>query len=169
MILYFDTRNQKDWFIRKQLEARGFVIKNWGLPYGDIMRTDNMLKAIDIKASGGGVLEIARNICSKDHNRLRREILRCAENTGGAGELIFLICTDEAKNIGDLANWQSPLRKSGNQKGQPFTKVKGEMLAKALTTMSEDGRYGCKVRFEFATKENAWHRVIELLDLDVKT
>lgn len=165
MIVFLDTRNQVDGFIEKPLRAHGVGIYRTKLPYGDIARADSLMRAIDIKASGGGILELARNICSKDHNRLRREIDLCRFVTAGKGELIFLIVTDEAKSIEDIEQWQSPCRKSGPYKGQPFTKVKGETLAKALYTMSEPDRYGCKVRFEFTTKAKAWQKVLKLLNI----
>lgn len=104
------------------------------------------------------LLECASNICGKQHPRFRDECIRAQEN---GIKLIILI--EEDLSLKTLAAWKSPVRKSGQFKGQPFTQIKGETLAKAMRTMTD--KYG--VIFLFCKKSEAGAKIIELLTNNV--
>lgn len=162
-MILFDTRNRKDTFISEPLTKFGFATDRTKLPFGDIALATDILTAIDIKSAKNGLQELAGNICSGDHGRLRREIAKCAEY---GGNLTFLVIHDEIKSIDEVCKWKSEVYKSGARKGQPYTKVKGETLMKAMKTMSQPNRYGCEVKFVFATKATAWQKVLDLLGIE---
>jgi hypothetical protein len=158
-----DTRNQVDDFAVKSIESQGYKVKRMTLPFGDFALIDNLTCAVDIKSSGGGIVEIARNICSKDHERLKREIMKCAD---WGGEICFLVANNDGiTKVEQLAQWKSPCYKSGKLRGKPFTQVKGETLMKAIQTMSQPNYYanGLTVHFSFCSKENAGKKIIEIL------
>lgn len=163
-MILFDTRNQKDNFISKPMTALGYATDRTKLPFGDVALASNILNAIDIKAAGNGLQELAGNICGKDHGRLKREIKKCADYKGS---LTFLVVHPTIKSIDEVGAWESECYRAGAKRGQPYTQVKGETLMKAMRTMSEPDRYGCKVQFVFATKGTAWQTVLELLGIEV--
>lgn len=167
-----DTRNQVDDFAVKKIEECGYQVKRMTLPFGDFALLDNLTCAVDIKSSGGGILELAKNVFSSDHERLKREILKCAE---WGGEICFLVANDDGiTQLEQLEHWQPPRFKSTaykdgkliHKKGQPMTKVKGETLMKALKTMSEPNRYkqGLTVRFSFCERANAGKKIVQILE-----
>lgn len=159
-----DTRNQVDDFAVRKIMSCGYEVRRMTLPFGDFALLDNLTCAVDIKSSGGGILELCRNVCSSDHERLRREILKCAEWNG---EICFLIANDDGiEKVEDLINWKSPCYKSGKMKGKPFTNVKGETFMKALQTMSQPDRYkkGLTVHFSFCKKEDAGIKILTILE-----
>ncbi|HKL93806.1 MAG TPA: hypothetical protein VJZ69_00810 [Clostridia bacterium] len=162
-MILFDTRNQKDTFISEPLTNFGFATDRTKLPFGDIATADDILNAVDIKSAHNGLQELAGNICSGDHNRLRREIEKCAEY---GGKLTFLVVHPHITKIDEVCKWKSEVYKYGAKKGQPYTKVKGDTLMKAMKTMSEPNRYGCEIKFEFATKATAWQKVLKLLGIE---
>ena len=94
-----------------------------------------------------GFEEVVGNFCSKDRDRVKREIM-LARNMGT--ELIFLVIDDKATCIEDAKAWK-------NKRG----KVSGETLYKTLDTMVK--RYG--VRFEFCTPADSGQRILELLEV----
>lgn len=98
--------------------------------------------AVDTKA---GFEELVTNFCSKDRNRVKREILK-AQAIGT--QLIFLVIDEKATCIEDAKKWKNR-----------YGKVKGETLYKTLDTFVK--RYG--VQFEFATPEESGKRIVELL------
>lgn len=198
-IVYADTRNQDDLWACEQIRAQGYEVHRNCLSFGDFALSSEIRLAIDIKSSSGGIVEIARNVCSKDHNRLKQEILKCVSV---GGQICFLIAGNHGvTSIADLENWVSPVYKSDqykaeyflysdgtkiakadlinygkqeyyckrtlmHKKGDLYTKVKGETLAKALKTMSEPNHYadGLTVRFSFCSKENAGKKIVEILE-----
>ncbi len=81
--------------------------------------------------------------------------------------MTFLVIHPYITKIDEVCKWESEVYKYGVRKGQPYTKVKGETLMKAMKTMSEPNRYGCEIKFEFATKGTAWQKVLELLGIEV--
>lgn len=157
-----DTRNQVDNFITTYLKRKGHTVIRSKMAYGDIALFNDQTRAIDIKQSKG-LLELASNLCSKQHERIRREIDLCAKC---GGELIFLVCPDEPyiKCIDDVAKWKSPCYKSGAKRGQPYTRITGTTLMKTMRTMESTDKYGCKVSFVFTSREKAGAKVIELLE-----
>ena len=171
-VILADTRNQVDDFVVKELERLGYTVRRTTLPFGDFALMDNITHAVDIKSSSGGVIEVAKNICSSDHARLRREILKCAE---WGGEICFLVANNDGiTNIEQLKDWQSPcykwnVKKDGvvvHRKGEPLTRVKGETLMKAIKTICEPNHYkqGLTVRFTFVAKEKAGAKIIQILE-----
>ena len=105
-----DTRNQVDDFAVKEIEKLGYRVKRMTLPFGDFALLDNLSYAIDIKSSSGGLIELCRNVCSNDHQRLKREILKCAD---WQGELCFLIVNEDGiTHIDQIEFWEVPTFKS---------------------------------------------------------
>ena len=94
-----------------------------------------------------GFEEVVGNFCSKDRDRVKREIM-LAKHMGT--ELIFLIIDDKATSIEDAKTWR-------NKRG----KVSGDTLYKTLDTFVK--RYG--VRFEFCTPADSGKRILELLEV----
>jgi hypothetical protein len=185
-VVIVDTRNQKDDFVVKALEKLGCTVIRSKLPFGDVALATNILNCIDLKSSGGGgLIEIARNVCSKDHNRVRKEIDSCLEVNG---KITFMCFEPGINNIDEVINWKVPRYKANlfkdkpiynikgkicayericlHKKGQLMTKVKPETLMKALKTMTEQDHYkpGTKVEFIFATKENCGELILKILN-----
>lgn len=183
-VIILDTRNQKDAFVEKSFKDLGFTIIRSKLPFGDVALPTNILNCVDLKSSGGGLIEVARNRCSKDHNRMKREIESCL-NCGG--KITFVCFEPGMSEIEDIANWKIPCFKSdlykkvvtkdedGNEKteticlhkkGQPMTKVNPITLMKSIQTMTTEDHYknGTKVDFVFATKENCADIIIKILN-----
>ena len=94
-----------------------------------------------------GFEEVVGNFCSKDRDRVKREIM-LAKHMGT--ELVFLIIDDKATSIEDAKTWRN---KRGN--------VSGDTLYKTLDTFVK--RYG--VRFEFCTPADSGKRILELLEV----
>lgn len=141
MYIVIDTRQQAGKHEMKVRTVRSKLI------VGDYARLDNQTVSVDTKKD---IIEIAGNICGKQHDRFRAECERARE----CGiQLVVLI--EEMPPRGDLALWTA--RK--NRTGKPLTQVKGETLKKAMATMTE--RYG--VVFEFTTRENCPRRIVEIL------
>lgn len=179
MIVILDTRNQKDSFVQEALEKLGCKIIRSKLPFGDVALSSNILNCIDLKSSGGGLLELSRNRCSKDHNRMKAEI----ENCLSCGGKITFLCFEPGMNkIEDIASWKIPTFKGDlykkkicedgsvekvllHKKGQPMTKVNPETLMKSIKTMTAQDHYrkGFKVDFEFATKQNCGEKILKIL------
>lgn len=179
MVIIVDTRNQKDDFVVRALEQRGCTIVRSKLPFGDVALSTNILNCIDLKSSGGGLIEVAKNRCSKDHNRMKKEIESCLSV---GGKITFMCFEPEMKTIEDIANWEIPHFKADlyktkrntegklervclHKKGQPMTKVKPESLMKSIQTMTTPDHYkvGTKVDFVFVDKNNCAEKIIEIL------
>ena len=94
-----------------------------------------------------GFEEVVGNFCSKDRDRVKREIM-LAKHMGT--ELVFLIIDDKATSIEDAKTWRN---KRGN--------VSGDTLYKTMDTFVK--RYG--VRFEFCTPADSGKRILELLEV----
>lgn len=178
-VIILDTRNQKDAFVENAFKKLGYTIIRSKLPFGDVALPTNILNCVDLKSSGGGLIEVARNRCSKDHNRMKREIESCL-NCGG--KITFLCFEPGMNSVEDIANWKIPFFKGDlyksrrlddgtyerfclHKRGQPMTKVNPETLMKSLQTMTAPDHYkkGTKVDFVFATKENCADKILEIL------
>ena len=143
-IYEIDTRDRKDAYITDYFDKHGIKYIRTKLYVGDVKLLNSTKVIVDLKANA---VELAHNICSKDHLRLVREINRAKEI--GCKKFIFLIKDNKIKTREDLINWSSSC-----------TKVKGSTLYKAMCTMSK--KYGCS--FIFTSKENAPKKLIELLN-----
>ena len=124
-----DTRNQKDDFVIKSLAKLGYTCDRLQLYYGDIARKDNILNSIDLKSSSGGLIELAKNILSKDHERIKREIKKCIAYRG---KLTFLCFEPGITCIDDIANWEIPTFKSNQYITSYYSKRTNEKISKIL-------------------------------------
>ncbi len=120
-----DTRNQKDDFVIKSLAKLGYTCDRLQLYYGDIARKDNILNSIDLKSSSGGLIELAKNILSKDHERIKREIKKCIAYRG---KLTFLCFEPGITCIDDIANWEIPTFKSNQYITSYYSKRTNEKI-----------------------------------------
>lgn len=176
--IILDTRNQKDGFVESALRELGYNIVRSKLPFGDVALSTNILNCIDLKSSGGGLIELAKNICSKDHSRLKEEIKKCLEVDGN---ITFLCFEPKISSIEEIKNWEVPTFKNNlwkrkitpfgmkyeilHKKGEKMTKVKPETLMKAIMTMSEQDHYkkNTKINFVFTTKQDCGKIICKLL------
>lgn len=146
MILFEDTRNKigKHKELNKKLAELGHEVNRFQLCVGDYARVDKMDVYVDTKKDW---LELASNICGKQHVRFRNECLR-AKKLGY--RLIILV--EEAVNI-DC--WTSPKRANGKL----ICEVNPYTLEKAMQTMTE--RYG--VEFRHCAKDKTAEVLLEIL------
>lgn len=128
-------RAKEIWF-----EANGYPTYRTKLFVGDYTLATDQSVCIDTKRN---ILELAGNICGKQHERFRAECIR-AHDTGI--QLIVLI--EQIPPLNDLANWTSKL-----------SQVKGATLKKAMATMTD--KYG--VQFEFCKPDRTAKRIIDIL------
>lgn len=152
MIIAEDTRNQigkhkykNDWFKKHNIE----VVRT-KLYCGDYSLLTNQSICIDTKQDW---VEVASNICGKQHERFRNECIRAKM---GSIRLVILV-----EDKLPLKEWKSPT----NRKGKPYTLVKSETLQKCIKTMSE--KYG--VEFVWVVKEEAPKKICEILGVDYET
>ena len=139
-----DTRQKKGKYqeAHQYFKDRGVNILRSKLPYGDYGLLTNMSRVIDTKK---GFEECAGNFASKDHDRVKREIV---EAKAHGIELIFLVIDKKVNCLEDAKDWH-------NVHG----KVRGETLYKILNAVQI--RHG--VRFEFCTPEQSGPKILELL------
>lgn len=151
-VILTDTRQQKESHILKKFDENKILHIRTTLPSADYMalRFDDekgmymdYSTLIDTKKD---LEEISGNLCSANHERIKREIAKGKEL--GCENFIFLIGDNKIKTKEDLINWSS------NK-----TKVKGSVLVKVMKTMKE--RYN--VRFIIVPKKEVGNKVIELL------
>lgn len=149
MIIIEDTRNQitKHKAKKEYFEKQGIKVVRTKLFVGDYSRLDNQTICIDTKKD---ILEIAGNVCGKQHARFRGECERARDN----GIKLIVLVEEQPPNC-HLQAWTSPK----NKQGRPLCQVKGETLSKCLKTMQE--RYG--VEFRFCDKEDSGRIIVELL------
>ena len=174
-----DTRNQKDSFVVEGLEALGHKVIRTKLLFGDVANVNDIFNVIDLKSSGGGLIELAKNRCSGDHARMTREIQACLSV---GGKITFMCFEPRVSCIDDIANWDVPTFKADlyktvkvpgcpeqriclHLKGQKMTQVKPETLMKSLRTMTEQDHYGegFKVNLVFAEREHCAEKIIDIL------
>jgi ERCC4-type nuclease len=146
MVFIEDTRNQigKHKNITNRLEELGHKVVRSKLIVGDYSRADLPTVAIDTKQD---YVELASNICGKEHARFRAECERAKEI---GYQLIILV----EENCPAIA-WQPPRRKNGKL----LTKVNPSTLAKAMETMYLKYDVG----FTFCDKNKTADKIIELV------
>lgn len=149
--IIIDSREQKYTHITNYFDNNGIKWISSKMYVGDYQLLSNGLLVVDRKSS---ILEIAKNIMSKDHQRFKDECQRAMDN---GIKLVILI--EEPYTLAALCDWESPKFKSGKLKGNPITKISGKSLSNAMKTIIM--RYG--VRFEFCEKENTAQRIIDIL------
>ena len=127
---------------------------NCGVPHvssklwvGDYARMDNQMIVVDRKQN---LLELASNVCEK---RFHEEMKRAHEH---GVKIVFLIEHGHpVDEIIDVLFWQNPRLKESPKC------ISGDHLFKSMVSMSE--RYG--VEWQFCTKAETGHRIMEILDL----
>lgn len=152
-IIIEDSRQQigKHRLKLKYFKEQGIKTIRSKLFVGDLARLDNQTVCIDTKKD---VLEIAQNICGKNHDRFRDECIRAKEN---GIKLIILI--EEENSIENLKNWKSPTYKYGINKDKPFTQIWGITISKAMQTFQI--KYG--VQFMFCDKHDSGKIIVDIL------
>lgn len=168
MIILCDTRQQAnkhklkdEWFEKNDIEVR-----RTKLYVGDYTLPANQSVCVDTKKD---VMEIVGDICGKQHERFRSELLRAKE----ADIQLYILVENESFTIPrtnvvspyigkleDLHKWVNPrlwIRKNGKQAYPNATR--GVTLMKAA--MSMEKRYG--VRFVFCRPKDAGQTIIDLL------
>lgn len=147
MIIIEDTRNQvgKHDILNEQLKAMGHTVIRSKLLVGDYSTSKNQSICIDTKKN---ILEVAGNICGKQHVRFREECERAK-----LSQITLIILIEEETPIKEW-NMQANGLKSSH------TQVKGETLYKAMKTMHE--KYG--VRFVQCNRQNTAKKIVEILE-----
>ena len=146
MIIVEDTRNQvgKHKEINNMLNLLGYTVVRNKLFVGDYSRLDNMTVCVDTKQDW---VELAGNICGKQHERFRNECLR-AQNAGI--KLIILVEEDLS-----IEAWKSPRKRNGAL----ISQVSNTVLQKAMLTMT--AKYG--VEFMHCNKRDTATKIIQIL------
>ena len=169
MILLEDTRQQAErhnikhkWFAENGIEIRRS--KLW---VGDYTLPANQSVCIDTKKD---IQELIGDICGKQHERFRDELIRAqeagiqliilVENKGGLIKGTRDICNPTIRSLSELHSWMNPrlfIRRNGKQLYPNATK--GQTLQKACHTMQK--KYG--VKFLFCTPEESGAEIVRLL------
>lgn len=172
-------------------ERNGIYYERYPLPVADyIMANDKVLDVIARKQKRGmepkkmdflgtytvavdtkrDIQELVGNVCGKEHERFRDELLLGQNN--GIKVYILVENNSGVREVRDLFRWQNPRLARYNKikfmhsrgymldtqlPSQPPTS--GQTLAKALLTMEK--KYGCT--FVFCTPQESGKRIIELL------
>lgn len=146
MIIVEDTRNQIDKHkkINEDLEQLGIKVIRSKLYVGDYTLLNDQTICIDTKKDW---LEVAGNICGKQHKRFREECLR-AKNVG----IKLIILVEEST---PLEIWEAPKKRNGQQ----ISQVNKETLQKAIITMEE--KYN--IQFINCSKYDTAETIINIL------
>ena len=169
MIILEDTRNQvgKHDTKAEYFAKTGVEVRRTKLYVGDYTLPTNQSVCIDTKKD---IQELIGDICGKQHERFRNELLRAkesgikliilVEDDGGYCDYKKTIYNKPVTCLDDLFKWKNPrlfIWYQGKQKYPNATK--GAVLAKACITMRE--KYG--VEFQFCRKADAGKKIIDLL------
>lgn len=144
-----DTRQQagKHKNIDAYFERQGIKTDRCALYVGDYAIANDQSRSVDTKQD---VLELIKDIMSKDHERFKNECSRAQD-----ANIQLLVLVEEVLPEGGLSNWQSPT----DSKGRKLTAVKGESLRRAMLTMT--AKYG--VRFRFCDAKQTGRIIAEYL------
>lgn len=174
MIILEDTRNQVgkhdlkgDYFLKNGIEVR-----RTKLYVGDYTLPTNQSVCVDTKKD---IQELIGDICGKQHERFRAELLRAqesgikliilVEDEGGYCDYKKTIYNKPVTCVDDLFRWANPRLFIWDKGKQKYPKAtKGAVLAKACKTMM--AKYD--VDFQFCRKADAGKRIIELLTRNKK-
>lgn len=169
MIILEDTRqqNEKHYLKHKWFAENGIEIRRSKLWIGDYTLPANQSICIDTKKD---IQELIGDICGKQHDRFRAELIRAQET----GIKLYILVENKGGEIGktgimnptirrleDLHSWKNPrlfIRRNGKQLYPSATK--GVTLMKACMTLEK--RYGC--RFLFCTPEESGEVIVRLLN-----
>lgn len=169
MIILEDTRNQvgKHDLKAEYFEKNGIEVRRTKLYVGDYTLPTNQSVCIDTKKD---IQELIGDICGKQHERFRAELVRAqesgirlivlVEDDGGYCDYKKTIYNKPVTCLDDLFHWKNP-RLFIWRKGKQLypTATKGMVIAKACITMQQ--KYG--VEFQFCKKADAGKRIINLL------
>lgn len=169
--------------IHDHCKRAGIDVVRAALPFGDYCLSDNLedkeftytgrdedgnpvektvIKKVPIKGSvlvdsKKDLLEISGNLASRDHRRIRDEMIRAQE----AGcQLVFLI--EEIPPCGMIDLWVPPVFQSTtryHRAGQPVTRANPVLLHKMMETMTK--KYGAK--FIFCDRSQTGRILISIL------
>lgn len=125
MILIEDTRNQigKHKKLNDEFNKLGVPVVRNKLYVGDYARMDNLTTCIDTKKDW---VELAGNICGKQHERFRAECIRAKD-----ADIRLVILVEEETPI---EQWKSPRKRNGRL----ISQVSNIVLSKAMKTMTEN-------------------------------
>lgn len=150
-----------------QMMREGAELLSLRLPFGDYILVDDAIHHI-IDRQGGAenvhkrdlqkaitlsidtkknLLEIAGNICSRQHERFKRELI------AASGRLVLLIEESGIETLEDVWFWDNP-RLKDNPKA-----VKGTALYKSLCTIRDE----YDVRICFCDRRETGKKIIEIL------
>ena len=150
MILLEDTRQQaKKHDIKHQwFEKNGITIRRQALYVGDYTLPTNQSVCVDSKFS---IQELVGDICGKQHERFRNELLRALD----AGIKIIVLCEhgSDITCLEDVYFWDNPRIK------QSPKATTGQALYATLCTIRD--KYN--VQFEFCDKKDTGRRIMEIL------
>lgn len=149
MTIQIDTREKQKAIqaILRAFDNEGAEHISSKLYVGDYMNFDNPRVIVDRKQN---LNELCSNVC-RQHKRFIAEI----ERANAAGIRLVFLCEHGkgVRTLSDVNSWYNPrLKKSPNA-------VSGQRLFKILYTIHK--KYG--VEFEFCTKEETGHKILELL------
>ncbi len=146
MKIFEDTRNQIDKHKRlnDDLKELGHEIIRTKLYVGDYAQVTDMSTCVDTKKDW---VELAGNICGKQHERFRDECIRAKE-----AQIRLIVLVEEETSIEE---WKSPRKRNG----EPICKVANDVLKKAMKTMSE--KYG--VEFMNCNKNDTATKITKIL------
>ena len=171
MILLEDTRNQvgKHDLKAEYFEKNGIEIRRTKLYVGDYTLPTNQSVCIDTKKD---IQELIGDICGKQHERFRDELIRAKESgiklivlvenksiTINERKGIYSPYIDSLDNLHRFVNPRLFIWKNGKQLYP--TATKGITLKKACITMQH--KYG--VEFVFCKPSESAERIIEILSI----
>ena len=175
MIILEDSRQQehKHDTKLKYFAEHDVEVRRTKLYIGDYTLPTNQSICVDTKFC---IAELISDICGKQHERFRNELLRAQES--GIKLIVLVenesdyipytnkkIRNEQVNSLKDLFSWKNPrlfIRKGGKQVNPGATK--GATIAKACITM--ENKYN--VKFEFCHPKDSGKRIIELLSNDKK-
>lgn len=169
MIILEDTRQQafKHELKHEYFRKNGIEIRRSKVYVGDFTLPTNQSICIDTKKD---IQELIGDICGKQHERFRSELIRAQE----AGIQLIILVENKGGEIGrtgiynptirslsELHSWKNPrlfIRRNGKQLYPSATK--GVTLMKAC--MSMEKKYGS--RFLFCSPEESGEMIVRLLN-----
>lgn len=146
IIIVEDTRNQigKHKALNDEFNKLGVPVIRSKLYVGDYSRLDDQTVCIDTKKDW---IELAGNICGKQHERFRNECMRARD-----ADISLIVLVEEETPI---LEWKAPIKRNG----QAISRVSPAMLSKAMSTMSD--KYG--VRFIHCAKSESAALILKML------
>lgn len=150
-----------------QMERNGAELIPLRIPFGDYIRvTAEIQKLINAKGAENihkndlsdlielsidtkkGLQEVVGNVCSKQHERFKRELVKAN------GRLILLIEEPGIETLEDVYFWENP-RLKDNPKA-----TKGSSLYKSLCTIKQE----YQTTILFCDRKDSGNKILELLE-----